>query len=345
MKASRNRIVRVVVVLAVASVIASVQAPGPALAQGAAVAAPNDAAQAAYKRGKEHGKAGRWSEAVSAFEEAYRLRPAWDIAGNLGIAELELKRFVPAAKHLDESLRGFPGGGEPEQRAVVNAAFQEALPKVGRLAIRTTTTGATILVDGVAVGTDPLGRSVFVEPGKHVVEAKGADGGDRKEVEVAGGAESDVVLAPGQAAPGTSPAPTAPPPGGDSAEEPRAPVGAWILLGAGATVAVAGGVLLGVGLGTAGGAADDGRAIAADGGTCEPPSAGFEARCDDALSGTSTGNALGATGGVLLGVGAAAALGGVIWILTSGESSETGGLELRPVAGPDAAGLWIRGNY
>jgi len=308
-----------------------------ASAQGDADVAPSDAAQAAYRRGNEHAKAGRWAEALSAYEEAYRARQAWDIAGNLGIAEVETGRFAAGARHLDEALRGFPGSGKPEQRVLIDAAYQKALAKVGRLSVQASVPKAVISVDGEAMGVAPLAGPLFVSAGKHRVDAKTDGASATKDVEVAAGAQIDVPLEL------TSSSAATLPPGGEVEDE--TPVAAWVLVGAGATVAVTGGILLFVGLSSQSGAQDDFQAIGDDGGRCEPASSGFGTRCDEALSSASTGNALAATGGILLGVGAAAAIGGVVWVATSGSSSDSARVQLRPVLGRDTAGLWMRGTY
>jgi len=310
-------------------------------------AAPQDAAQAAYQRGRDHAKAKRWAEAEKEFQDAYRLRPAWDIAGNLGIAELELGRFVAAAKHLDESLRAFPGSGKAEHRALIDGAYQRALTKVGRLDIRASESGATIVIDGQSVGIDPLGRVVFVEPGPHAVEATKGNAKDKKDVTADAGKELSVVLSLVET---KGPDPIGQPPVEEADD--GAPAAAWILLAGGGTVAVVGGVLLGVGLSGQSGAKDDAAGVVADGGSCEPASSGFESRCDDAVSSASSGTTLAVTGGILLGTGVAAAVGGLVWILTSGGSdgaSDSAGarraVQLLPVLGSDTAGLWMRGTY
>lgn len=118
-----------------------------------------------------------------------------------------------------------------------------------------------------------------------------------------------------------------------------------MLFGAGATVAVVGGVLLGVGLGGQSGTKDDANAVAEEGGRCEPPSAGFEAQCDDVLSSQSSNNTLAGVGAAALGVGAATAVVGLIWVLTSGgEKRSEAALQLHPVAMPSSAGFLATGR-
>lgn len=98
--------------------------------------------------------------------------------------------------------------------------------------------------------------------------------------------------------------------------------GPWIVVGVGAAVLVTGAVLLGVA------AADVASVEGAQRGTAWTDVSGAYQRSE----------AESIAGGVLLGVGAAAAAAGIVWVATSGGSSE---VEVAPTAG----GLIVRGTF
>jgi hypothetical protein len=302
--------------------------------------APADAAQEAFRRGNEHAKAKRWREALAAYEEAYRTRRAWDIAGNLGIAQLELGEPRRAAEHLDEALRGFPGSGKPEQRALLEEALARALASVGRLSIRTAALGSTVVVDGVARGTAPLGGPVFVEPGRHVVEVVAREGTGREEVEVAAGVEREVLVAVASSPSGSDGAGGAQPLAADD-ERPLWP--AFVLGGVG----VAG---LGAGLGlaiAAGGASSDAEARVNDAAAAGTPCRGGESTgyCAEAADLLATSDGL-TTGSVIaFVVGGAAAVGAITYVLWPDERPPSAALRVAPLLGPDLLGARGRVSF
>jgi len=335
MKLFGIRVVSTALVL-VAAVASTGIDSNSAYAQGAAGASPDDAAQSAFLRGKEHGKAGRWLEAVAAFEEAYRLRPAWDIAGNLGIAELELGRFVPAARHLEEARRNFPGGGEPAKRALMDDTYKEALAKVGRLAIKASVGRASISVDDEVVGEAPLGRPIFVSPGTHRVAAVLDGVTATKSVDVAAGGEAEVLLVL-EAAPSSGP--VTPPPPGDEDEEGR-PLWPGLVLGGIGLAGVGVGVGLLVASSGATSDASDFESQARDAGTtCR----GNETSglCGDAAASLSDSDGL-ATGSLIgFVIGGAAVLGAVTYLLwpeSTEVTSSPGQARFVPLVGPERWG-------
>src|SRR5262249_49325398 len=128
-------------------------------------------------------------------------------------------------------------------------AFEELSAKIPRIAVRTGRATATVQIDAVAIELKD-GRAE-VEPGKHTIVVT-APGRESFHEEGTGGVgEEKVVEAPWAASeredsPAPSPAPKPP--------APSVPAGAVVLTVAGGGVAVAGGVLLGLGVrnGTAG---------------------------------------------------------------------------------------------
>jgi hypothetical protein len=140
-----------------------------------------------------------YAEARAKLLEAFTQQRSYDIAVNLGHAELELGMHVPAAEHLQLGLDGWPATGNAAARGRVESWLADAKAAVGTLRVSVSVAGAEVMVDGAVVGLSPLSAPVFVKPGAHRVEAKreGYDAGSR-ELAVARGSAQDVsfVLQP-----------------------------------------------------------------------------------------------------------------------------------------------------
>lgn len=124
-----------------------------------------------YKEGVREAGEGQWEVARQLFLKAFRLRPHFQIAFNLGQSELKVGEYIGAAEHLSFFLREAQGVAEVERRT---AREMRALAtrEVATLVISTNWEGAEVLVDGVLVGKTPLGREVFVAPGRRVIRAR-----------------------------------------------------------------------------------------------------------------------------------------------------------------------------
>jgi len=141
----------------------------------AAELAPGEGDEQARKWVAEGNKAyavGDWVAAEKAYSEAFKLKPQYDIAGNLGIAQIGQDKFREAAQNLAYTLRLFPVTGDPETRKMMQRPYDLAKQYVGALKVRVNVKGADVLVDGKSVGEAPLLDPVYVEAGEHKVEAK-----------------------------------------------------------------------------------------------------------------------------------------------------------------------------
>lgn len=162
----------------------------------AAPAAPDPAAAVAarYEAGLEAARKERWAEAYSAFLEAWRAREHPQIAASLGRAALKTGRPREAAERLTYFLRE---GKEisPEDRAQAEAMLSEARAQVGALVLSASRAGVELALDGVALGSAPIGGEVFVDPGRRVVEARApGQAPARVELEVRAGSTHHVAL-------------------------------------------------------------------------------------------------------------------------------------------------------
>ena len=111
-----------------------------------------------------------WAQAEKAFLAAWALNPTYDVAANLGHAQIKLGKHRDAAENLSFALRNWPLIGKPEPRKLAEERLAEARTFVASLIIQMKAEHADIYVDGKLVGQSPLDHEVFVDPGAHKVE-------------------------------------------------------------------------------------------------------------------------------------------------------------------------------
>ena len=176
------------------SAAARAEAPPPAPAGAPAPDADEQAARW-LKVGNAAFKAGDFAGAEKAYREAFAVKKGYDIAGNLGTAELAQGKLREAAQHLAFTLRLFPITGEPAVHDQMQKAYDQCRRAVGAVRVKLDVKGAEVLVDGAPAGEAPLLDPVFVDPGEHVLEAR-LDGytGAAQRVTVDKGGEAEVVL-------------------------------------------------------------------------------------------------------------------------------------------------------
>jgi hypothetical protein len=154
--------------------------------------------------------------AYDAYQAAWKLKRAYDIAGNLGVLELELRKWRDAAEHLAYCEQNYPAvRSEAQNKAFVKlqGLLKQARSKVGLARVRvapengSSAEGVEILVDSRPVGrasasgklAHPLLQSneVFVDAGSRTFTARktGCEDG-RVVMSVTKGSAVDVVLSP-----------------------------------------------------------------------------------------------------------------------------------------------------
>jgi hypothetical protein len=125
-----------------------------------------------FERGKVAFEQGDFALAAHAYQKAWELAQSYDIAANLGQAELELGWFREAAEHLTFALRNLPLSVAAETREQIRDMLARAKQEVASLNLHVEPAGAEVTVDGRTVGTAPLGAELFVEPGTHTVQVR-----------------------------------------------------------------------------------------------------------------------------------------------------------------------------
>ncbi|MGK4003709.1 hypothetical protein WMF31_13850 [Sorangium sp. So ce1036] len=293
---------------------------------------------------------------------AWSIKPHRQIAGNLAACEIKLGLFRDAAEHLSFLTQATADGKRGELSPEHRRLFDDALSKIAVLNIDAEP-GATVLIDGKAVGQAPLSAPVYLEPGTHTLEARSRSGSTAEfSRRFEAGAQKTLTLhppmpkakvAPPPPAPAAAPppdtpaAPAAPAPPPDTRVRDGVVIGGLALGGA----AIAAGVVLVVVSSSKGEEANDAlHSIVKDGGTsaCNDP-AFSRARCDalaDAYiaEGTTRNLALTAlvTAGAALG---GAALAYALWPVEAPRSAASRGVRIAPAVTAQSAGLMIGGAF
>ncbi len=183
-----------------ASVLAALVALTPALAS-AQPAAPDAQARAAFDRGIADVDAGRFANAVVAFEESYRLRPAAVVLFNLASAYSRLGRHQQAIATFERYLT--EGGARllPDRVQAVRDRIAELRRDLPVVLLRVRPAPFTLTVDGRLQAV--TGEELALDPGSHLLVASApAHASQQREVQLAPGGRVtwDVELVPEGAA-------------------------------------------------------------------------------------------------------------------------------------------------
>jgi hypothetical protein len=325
--------------LRILAVCAALAAPAlasvPANAQPAAPADP--AALLSQQRqwfdqGNKLYDANKLPEAEAAYLKAWTLKKSYDVAGNLGNVDADMKKWRAAAEYLAFAIREFPAGGKPAQRDGLIQRLAEAQKQVGRLRLRVSKPGAEVFVDGASAGLAPLPDDVYVDPGSHLVEIRldgypptqvtlAATRAQVTEAEIAlksGGANKTVIIA-GAAVAGVA--------------------------------AITGAVLLGVSASKGSSASSLYTTLKASGG-CPPASSSPTGQCGQLKSDLDAKSTLGSAGVWMLVGAGVVGLGTLVYGLAGGpRAARTGlvtgprGIALAPVVTADGGGVFAQGSF
>jgi len=144
---------------------------GGAGAAGSVKQGPGPTAAEHLRRAAKARRAGRWAEAADAYRAAYELEPRPEIAGDLGVCEMNLGRHRDAAEHLLMNLEN-PAGLPEEQRRRFEEAQDRAEREVATVAIGANPTTAEVFVDERSLGAPRDTYIVFLDPGPHTFRAR-----------------------------------------------------------------------------------------------------------------------------------------------------------------------------
>jgi hypothetical protein len=320
-------------------------------------AAQADEARRLFKQGFAAFNEKRYQEAYDALSQAWKLQRSFDVAGNLGIVELELGKFRDAAEHLAFAVENLPPSAKQKEREFVTEGLAAARKEVGALSIEVDRAGAAVEVDGRAAGTSPLKSVVYVEPGTRTVVARlagYANGTKSVTIDKASAQVVSLTLVPAAGAAAT-PAGTGAPPAATATDIPDVPgsrrsIVPPIVLGAIGAV----GIGVGIGLAAAASGADSDAqetedeitaANATCGGATTP---GFEQRCQDYADLQSNHSTL-KTGSIVSfavgGAAAGAALVYLLWPESATPAQQGSSFRAVPTFGPRVSGVSFLGSF
>jgi hypothetical protein len=167
-------------------------------------------ADAHFKQGVQLFKQGAFEGALVEFRKAHELVPDFRVQFNIGRSCVEL-RDAACALVAYRSYLTSADQLAPERVLEVQAEVARLEPMVGSVRISTSAESAALSLDDVQLGPAPLAEAILVNAGRHRVSARFADGtSDTRVIEVAGGEQEQVALAP-------EAQPLAPPPSTSSA--------------------------------------------------------------------------------------------------------------------------------
>jgi hypothetical protein len=111
--------------------------------------------------------AGRYVEALTQFQEAYRIKPHPLVRVNIANCFQKLDRPVEAIENF-EAFLGM-AEGSPAQRDEVRAALKELRERVGQIALKVAPSGARILIDDRDERRAPVTEPLLASVGRHRV--------------------------------------------------------------------------------------------------------------------------------------------------------------------------------
>jgi len=139
--------------------------------------AERDQARHLYDEAIQYGKRGDYRKAKASLSAAWSLIKTWEIAVNLGSAEIRLGQYRDAAEHLAWGIRDAMTKEGTDYAPLVKAKtlLAEAAAHVGQVKLLADESGASIFVDDDVVGKSPLVDPLYLDPGAHVITARPAD--------------------------------------------------------------------------------------------------------------------------------------------------------------------------
>jgi hypothetical protein len=281
-------------------------------------------ARKAFSNGIKLFKKGNFEEAATKFEKAYELKPSWKLLYNIGQCAAALNEHGAALDAFEGYLS--QGGDEvtQERREEVLAEIKRLREMVGLLEFAAPP-GAEVSIDGEVRGQAPLSGRIRVAVGVDHEILVTLDGEEllARTVRVGGGETLVIDARPEPEAPAE---PSAQPTADDSGPRDPKKIWGWVAIGVGGALVITGAITGGVALAKNGEIEDN-----CPQGNCPPP------YHDD----VEQRDRLALTADILLPVGAAAAVAGVLLLtLPWGESAgETATARVQPLLGADRAGL------
>ncbi len=205
-----------------------------------------ETADSLYNQGNDAYDRGDFALALELYSGAFKLRKSYDIARNLGLAELKLGKLRDAIGHFTYSLEQYPSNRADTKKQVVEWLAQ-AKTQVGTLHLTVEPEAAVCKLDGAPIAREERDGDILVDPRETKLECA-AEGyrTDRRSVKIDKAATETLTITLVRTGKGVDVPPPPPPPGGYAGLPlPTRQKVTWVGLGLGALL-VAGGAVSGV---------------------------------------------------------------------------------------------------
>jgi hypothetical protein len=135
-----------------------------------------------------------WPEARRLLLALWSQAHTWDVAAGLGQAEFLLENHAAGATYTAFALANVPPSENPKTVERLRAALDEMKEAVGTVRIAVNKYGAEIVAEHEVVGTSPLSREVYLNPGTRLLEARLDGGYGKQPLEVQAGKSYQIAL-------------------------------------------------------------------------------------------------------------------------------------------------------
>jgi len=148
-----------------------------------------------YNQGNDAYDRGDFALAYELYQGAFKLRRSYDVARNLGLAELKLGKFRDAIEHFTYSLSQYPSN-RPDTKKQVVEWLAQARAEVGTLRLTVAPDSAVCRLNGVVIAKEEREGDVAADPGDAKLECGGAAGyrSEKRVVTVKKGAREEVTI-------------------------------------------------------------------------------------------------------------------------------------------------------
>jgi tetratricopeptide (TPR) repeat protein len=162
-------------------IILSLALSGPGIARaGEKAGGKVEKAKEYFDRGIILFKAGDYKGALDNFRISYTWRPHYKIRYNMGTCLFAMGKFADAGNELQAFLTDGGDSVDPGLKTKVLHMLLEIQPEVSRLTVTVDVAGADISVDKKLYGKSPYDDAIYLEPGKHTIFVKSAEGEEWK---------------------------------------------------------------------------------------------------------------------------------------------------------------------
>ena len=129
-------------------------------------ASDSERANLLFKKGKIAFNAGKYTDALRIYTEAWGLKQSPDIAANLAQAESELGQHREAAEHFAFALAHILPSSTDEQKRALADGLEVEKKEIGSLRFTLEPADSTLTIDDVPI-TLPVAGDLYVEAGEH----------------------------------------------------------------------------------------------------------------------------------------------------------------------------------